>query len=90
MNICKVLGTVVSTVKHADYKGLKLLVVEPIDEKGKPSGQSYLAVDLVQAGKGDLVLVMSEGNGVRQIFKKEKLPIRSIIVGIIDEVDVRQ
>lgn len=88
MKLCKVEGNVVSTVKHATYRGHKLMIVQPLDEKGKDAGSTFLAVDLVQAGPGDTVLVMQEGNGVRQILKEQKLPIRSVIVGIVDDVDV--
>jgi len=88
MKICRVLGTVVATAKHPTYHGHKLLVVQPLDEKGERAGSSYLAVDVVQAGVGDLVIVMSEGNGVRQILKQQILPIRSLIVGIVDAVDI--
>jgi ethanolamine utilization protein EutN len=88
MKLCRVLGTVVATAKHPTYAGHKLLVVQPLDEHQAPAGSSYLAVDVVQAGVGDLVLVMSEGNGVRQILKQEILPIRSLIVGIVDAVEV--
>ena len=91
MRLCKVLGTVTSTVKLDCFKGLKLLVVEPMDEAGKPSGKSFLAVDKVQAGEGDNVLVLTEGTGVRQLFglpKTADLPIRSAIVAIVDQVDV--
>jgi len=88
MRICRVLGTVVATAKHPTYQGHKLLVVQPLDEKGERLGSSFLAVDVVQAGVGDLVLVMSEGNGVRQILKQQILPIRSLIVGIVDQIDV--
>jgi ethanolamine utilization protein EutN len=87
MKICRVLGTVVATAKHPAYVGHKLLVVQPEDEHGEPVGASYLAVDVVQAGAGDRVLVMSEGTGVRQILKQQILPIRSLIVGIVDAVD---
>lgn len=91
MKLCRVLGTVVSTVKHPTYHGRKLLVVQPVDEQQAPSGASYLAVDTVQAGEGDLVLVLTEGNGVRQIFRRDgvagdHLPIRSVVVGIVDQV----
>ncbi len=89
MRIARVVGTVVSTVKHSSYQGLKLLIVQPIDENGEPVGDDYLAVDVVQAGVGDTVLVISEGNGARQIFSKSVLPIRSVIVGVIDEVEVQ-
>lgn len=88
MKLCRVKGNVVATVKHPTYIGHKVMIVQPIDARGKDSGESFVAVDLVQAGPGDRVLVMQEGNGVRQILKVEKLPIRSVIVGIVDQVDL--
>lgn len=87
MKLCQVIGPVVSTVKHPTYLGTKLLAVQPIDPEGNPIAESQLAVDRVQAGEGDRVLVMSEGNGVRQLFGMELLPIRSVIVAIVDDVD---
>ena len=86
MKICRVLGPVVATVKHPTYQGLKLLVVQPIDEQEVPEGDSFLAVDRIESGPGDHVLVMQEGGGVRQLFGINELPIRSIIVGFIDQV----
>jgi ethanolamine utilization protein EutN len=88
MKLCKVTGNVVATVKHPSYKGHKLMIVQPIDERGGDAGASFLAVDLAQAGPGDTVLVMQEGNGVRQILKEKILPIRSVIIGIVDAVEV--
>jgi ethanolamine utilization protein EutN len=88
VKLCRVTGNVVATVKHPAYRGHKLMIVQPIDERGADAGTTFLAVDLAQAGPGDQVLVMQEGNGVRQILKEQKLPIRSIIVGIVDAVDV--
>ena len=87
MKLCRVKGNVVATVKHATYRGHKLMIVQPVDETGADVGTDFLAVDLVQAGPGDKVLVMQEGNGVRQILKEQKLPIRSVIIGIVDSVD---
>ena len=87
MKLCRVLGSVTQTAKHETYLGQKLMVVEPIDAAGRALGSSWLAVDRVQAGPGDRVLVMAEGNGVRQLFGKEVLPIRSIIIAIVDSVD---
>ena len=88
MNLCRVLGTVVATEKHPIFSGKKLLVVQPLDEKRKPMGKSFLAIDHTSgAGKGDCVLVMREGNGVRQLLKDSMAPVRSIIVGVVDEVD---
>jgi len=86
MKLCRVIDPIVSSVKHPTYEGLKLLLVQQLDEDLKEKGPEFIAVDRVQAGEGDLVLVMQEGNGVRQLFKVKKLPIRSIIVGIVDEV----
>lgn len=88
MNICRVLGPVVATIKHPAYHGEKLMGVQPVDTDGQtPLGSSYLAVDRAQAGEGDLVLVLTEGNGARQIIGIEPLPIRSVIVGVIDDLD---
>ncbi|MBS2023826.1 MAG: EutN/CcmL family microcompartment protein [Deltaproteobacteria bacterium] len=92
MILAKVLGPVVSTVKHASYAGLKLLVVQPVNETGAAEGKSLLAVDRVSsAGEGDTVLILKEGTGVRQLFglpKEAKLPIQACIVGVVDEVAV--
>jgi ethanolamine utilization protein EutN len=88
MRLCRVLGNVVATVKHPVYVGHKLLIVQQVDGDGRDVGPSFLAVDTVQAGPGDQVLVMSEGNGVRQILQiGDRVPIRSLIVGIVDRVD---
>ena len=91
MKLCRVLGPVVATAKHPVYAGRKLLIVQPVDESGHEVGASFLAVDDVQAGQGDVVLVMQEGNGVRQLLKMgQQVPIRSLIVGIVDRVVVEQ
>lgn len=87
MILCKVLGTVVATAHHPAFDGRKLLVVQPLDAEQKPTGKSFIATDHTSsAGKGDTVLVLREGSGVRQILKDKTLPIRSLIVGIVDEV----
>jgi ethanolamine utilization protein EutN len=87
VKVCLVLGPVVSTIKHPAYNGEKLLSVQPVDGKGEPLGAPYLAVDRAQAGEGELVLVLTEGNGARQIFGADILPIRSVIVGTVDAYD---
>jgi ethanolamine utilization protein EutN len=87
MKVCRVQGNVVGTAHHPSFDGRKLLIVQPVDEAQEPIGDSFLAVDTVQAGTGDLVLVNAEGNGTRQILKSGPLtPIRSLIVGIVDHV----
>jgi ethanolamine utilization protein EutN len=83
-----VIGNVVATVKHPSYAGQRVLIVQPVDADGADSGSSFLAVDRAQAGPGDRVLVMSEGGGVRQVLKLgDQVPIRSIVIGVVDEVE---
>lgn len=89
MNLCRVLGTVVATEKLPVFQGRKMLVVQPLDEAQQPLGKSYIAIDNTSsAGKGDVVLVMNEGGGVRMILKDPDAPIRTLIVGVVDQVDV--
>ena len=77
-----------AAAKHPAYAGRTLLVVQPLDERGGDAGASFVAIDHAQAGVGDKVLVLTEGNGVRQILKAgDIVPIRSIIVGIVDQVE---
>jgi ethanolamine utilization protein EutN len=76
-----------AAAKHPAFAGRTLLVVQPLDERGGDAGASFVAVDHAQAGAGDKVLVLTEGNGVRQILKAGDVPIRSIIVGIVDQVE---
>ncbi len=78
----------VSTIKHADYMAHSLFVIQPLDADRHPEGETFLAVDTVQSGVGDTVLVMREGNGVRQILQKEICCIRSLVVGVVDAVDI--
>ncbi|HEY5948668.1 MAG TPA: EutN/CcmL family microcompartment protein [Kofleriaceae bacterium] len=77
-----------ASVKHPAYAGRSLFVVQPVDEQGKDTGNSFVAIDNVQAGVGDKVIVLTEGNGVRQILQMgDAVPIRSMIVGIVDHVE---
>ena len=76
-----------AAAKHPAFAGRSLFVVQPLDENGKDAGTSFVAIDSVQAGIGDKVIVLTEGNGVRQILAMgDIVPIRSIIVGIVDQV----
>jgi ethanolamine utilization protein EutN len=87
MTLCKVLGSVTATAKHPSFEGRRLMVVQPLDERKQPVGTSFIAVDhICSAGPGDLVLVNREGNGNRQVLNDRKLPIRSLIVALVDEV----
>ena len=89
MRQCRVVGPMWAAVKHPAFAGRPLFVVQPLDENGKDTGTSFVAIDTVQAGVGDKVIVLTEGNGVRQILKMgDIVPIRSMIVGIVDHVEI--
>ncbi len=88
MIIGTVKGEIVATIEHPFYSGRKKLIVEKEDFAGKPAGY-LIAIDAgVGAGVGDRVLILDEGNGARQIVNDKNAPVRSIIVGIVDRVDV--
>ena len=88
MNLCRVTGDVVSTVKNGKFTGHRILCVQPVElDCRTPRGSSFLAIDLVQAGVGDLVLTITEGGGVRIHFG-EDLPLSSVITAHVDEFDV--
>ncbi len=86
MIVGTVTGTLHSTINHPFYDARKLLVVEREDEAGRPTGSYVVAVDVVDAGIGERVLVSEEGNAARQIFEAPLGPVRSVIVGIVDAV----
>jgi microcompartment protein CcmK/EutM len=88
MFVGQVSGEIVSTINHADYDNRRLLVVDRLDPSGKPAGGYLVAVAAVDAGVGDRVLVLDEGTGARQILGNAKAPVRSVVVGIVDSVDV--
>ena len=88
MRFAKVLGSVTQTIHHPAYDGHKVMVCQPLDEHKKPVGNSFLAVDTVQAGPGDEVIVLFEGNGIRQILGAKQLPIQTLIVGIVDAAEL--
>lgn len=85
----RVVANVVSTEKHPHYVGHKLLMVQPLDADGKPAGKALIAVDGVQAGIGDLVLVVDEGGSARSVVGDEgAVTIRTAVCGIIDRIDM--
>jgi microcompartment protein CcmK/EutM len=88
MFVGQVIGEIVSTINHPDYNNRRLLVVDRLDAAGTPSGGYLVAVAAVSAGVGEHVLVLDEGTGARQILGNAKAPIRSIVVGVVDSVDL--
>jgi microcompartment protein CcmK/EutM len=86
MYIGKVIGTVVATIKIDHLQDRKLLLVDQLNLDGEETGYYDIAVDVVQAGPGDTVMVIDEGNGARQILGIDPGAIRAVIVGVVDEV----
>jgi len=88
MILGRVIGSVVSVIHHPIVEGRKLLVAERLDPNGRPTGGYVIAIDAIGAGQGETVLILDEGNGARQILDDDTAPVRSIVVGIVDAVEI--
>jgi len=86
MILGRITGSVVSTIHHPIVNGRKLLVAERLDAAGHPTGGYLIAIDAIGAGQGETVLIIDEGTGARQILDNDKAPVRSVVIGIVDEV----
>jgi len=88
MYIGRVRGSVMSTIKLEIYEGRRLLVVDQLDLNGKPTGEYDICVDVAQAGPGDIVFVIDEGNSGRQILGREPDgAVRAVLAGVVDEIE---
>jgi microcompartment protein CcmK/EutM len=91
MYIGRVFGNIIATIKHPFFDGHKLMLVERLQPHGQPEARYDIAVDLVQAGPGDTVIVLDEGSSARQLLYAEPDgPVRAVIVGIVDDIDLPQ
>lgn len=89
MIIARVAGTVWATCKHARLNGQRMLLCQPVALDGTTAnGRAVIALDRVDAGQGDLVLVHGEGGGARLMFGDEQLPLRFVVVAVIDDLAV--
>ena len=88
MILGRIIDSVVSTIHHTIVENKKLLVAERLDASGQPSGGYLIALDAVGAGQGETVLILDEGNGARQILDDANAPVRSVVVGIVDAVEL--
>ena len=88
MIIGEVTGTVVSTVKHYKLEGRKLLLVRPLTLEGEVAGKPLLAIDSVDAGVGDRVLVVREGRAAGMALGRSAGPVDAAIIGIVDSVNL--
>ena len=81
-----VLGTAVSTIKHGSMVGSKMLIAQPLLVDGKtPDGFPLLVLDCVGAGKGDTVIITSDGRAMREMLQADATPARWSVTGIKDE-----
>ena len=88
MYIGRVIGNVVSTIKDETLFGYKLLLVDRLNLDDKADDHYFIALDVAQAGVGDKVIVIDEGSGARQIMRREVAPVRAVVVGIIDDIEL--
>ncbi|MHC4404992.1 MAG: EutN/CcmL family microcompartment protein [Planctomycetota bacterium] len=80
-----VVGTATATVKHPSMEGWKLLVVQPLAADGRsPDGDPILAVDGLGAGRGETVILSSDGRGTRELLQHDNTPVRWSVIGIPD------
>lgn len=88
MKLARVVGTVVSTVNVPIFDGRKLLLCDLLAPEGGAAGGYLIAVDTVGAGVGEIVLLLDEGNSARQILGEQDAPVRTLVVGIVDHVEL--
>lgn len=88
MILGRVTGVAVATQKHYKLEGRKLLLVQPLDLEDEPRGIALLAVDTVDAGEGDRVLVVQEGKSASMASGRPESPLDAAVVAVVDAVDV--
>ena len=89
MLLGRVRGTAICTIKYPDLKGMKLLVVQPLDKHLKPIGPMQVAVDVVMAGPGDLCVMVRSREAALAMPDVKFVPIDLALVGIVDQLDIR-
>ena len=90
MLIARVTGTVVATRKERHLEAKKMLLIQPLDLGLNPEGPESMALDAVQAGVGDLVLIVNEGGSSNRVFGEKVAPFDMTIIGIIDQIDLAE
>lgn len=87
MILARVTGTLTASDKDPELSAYKLLVVQPLDLEGEPEGDEVIAIDRVDAGIGERVLVSREGNAARQVTGRERIPLQNLVIGVVDRLD---
>ena len=88
MVIARVIGEVVATQKHASHEGRKALLVQPLNFDGSDRGDAVVAMDAVDAGVGDRVLLTMEGYSAMTSVERPESPIDMAVIGVIDRIDI--
>lgn len=88
MILCTVTGSVVATQKKESLRGQKLMIVQPVTLDGAPTGRDCIALDTVDAGIGDTVLVVQEGQAAAQLLGRTDAPVHTVIVAVVDGMDI--
>jgi ethanolamine utilization protein EutN len=88
MLIGRVVGNLVSTRKNAKLEGTKLLLVQPLDLSGQARGAAVLAIDSVDAGVGDRVLLVQEGRAAQLALDRGTAAVDAAVVGVVDSVEL--
>ena len=88
MLIGRVIGEVVATQKHSSHEGRKVLVVQPLNLDGTDRGDAVLALDAVDAGVGDRILLATDGWAASSATGRPQSPIDMAVIGFIDEIEV--
>jgi len=86
--IARVIGEVVATQKHASHEGRKVLVVQPLNLDGSDRGDAVLALDAVDAGVGDQVLLSTDGWAASSAIGRPQSPIDMAVIGFIDQIEI--
>jgi len=86
--LARVVGDVVSTHRHGNLGGRKLLLVRRLDLQDNEEGTEVIALDVIGVGRGEKVLVVQEGGAARALFKNDKIPVQAVVVGVVDRVDL--
>ena len=91
MFLAKVKGNLISTQKNDYLVGHKLLLTHPIDFQGNLIGDSdIISIDLTDAGIGDNVIVVHEGDAVQQILGHDKAPVNTMIIAVVDDIEIQE
>ena len=87
MILARVTGTLTSSDRDDNLADYKLLVVQPLDLDDADQGPEQIAIDHVDAGVGDRVLVMLEGASARLVTGRPAIPLQNIVIGVVDHID---